>query len=50
MIMDEEEDSCVLVLYTGSASVGKIVAEAAAKTLTPTTLEVSFSPTSFPLL
>lgn len=29
------------VVYTGSGRVGKIVAEAAAKTLTPTTLEVS---------
>lgn len=29
------------VLFTGSVKVGKIVATAAAKTLTPTTLEVS---------
>jgi hypothetical protein len=31
----------ILVLFTGSGRVGKIVAAAAAKTLTPTTLEVS---------
>ena len=30
----------ITVLYTGSGNVGKIVATAAAKTLTPTTLEV----------
>ena len=31
------------VLYTGSDRVGKIVAKAAAETLTPTTLEVGLS-------
>ncbi|KAK4689661.1 hypothetical protein P7C73_g451, partial [Tremellales sp. Uapishka_1] len=31
------------ILFTGSGNVGKIVASAAAKTLTPTTLEVSLS-------
>ena len=36
----------IAVIFTGSGRVGKLIAAAAAKTLSPTTLEVSHTPTA----
>lgn len=38
--MTREQELTLVVMFTGSTRVGRIVATAAAKTLTPTTLEV----------